>query len=302
MTDISENGWPVLTRSQLHWFTAAGQRFAAGNADVGVLAGYLITQFDAHVERIHGNVLDDWSWASRPVRGQTTGFSNHASATAWDLNATKHPRGVRGTFTATQISAVRKILAKIVDSHGHRIFRWGNDYTTATVDAMHFEINATRAQVAQARLKLEDEMPLTNADADLVAKRLLATTVELSAASASAMSADGVSHKAGDKVSMSYIWQWGGAGLFRALSEIRALEARNAALTAVVGAMAANANLDASAIESAARAGAQAALAEQGLDTDPVVTDPDIIDLDDAEPSDPAQSAVGQPVPDRAGA
>ena len=268
MTAFSENGWPVLTRSKLHWFTAAGDKFAAPNADVAYLAAYLINEFNDTVEPIDGKVLDDWSWASRPVRGQSTGYSNHASATAWDLNALKHPRGVKGTFTKAQIAAVRKILNKVVDNHGHKIFRWGNDYVNATVDAMHFEINATRTQVARARTKLEDEMPLTNADADLVAKRLLATTVELTAASAAAMNDGSRTRKPGDQVSLSYIWQWGGPGLFRALSEIRALEAQNAALTAVVSAMAGGANLDAEAIQAAAKAGADAALAESNLPAD----------------------------------
>lgn len=265
MTAYSENGWPVLTRSKLHWFTAAGDKFASPNADVAYLAAYLIDQFNDTVEPIDGKVLDDWSWASRPVRGQSTGYSNHASATAWDLNALKHPRGVKGTFTKSQIAAVRKILNKIVDDHGHKIFRWGNDYVNATIDAMHFEINATRAQVARARTKLEDEMPLTNADADLVAKRLLSTTIELTAASAAAMNGDGHGRKAGDEVSLSYIWQWGGPGLFRALNEIRALEAQNAALTAVVSAMAGNTTLDAEAIQAAAKAGADEALAKSSV-------------------------------------
>jgi hypothetical protein len=264
VTDLSQNGWPVLTRSELVWFSAAGGRFAAANADVAYLADYLITQFNAHVEKIDGKVLDDWSWASRPIRGKTTGYSNHASATAWDLNATKHPRGVHGTFTSAQIRAVRKILAKIVDNQGRQIFRWGNDYQSAPIDSMHFEINANRTQVAHAQALLEDDMPLSNADADLVAKRLLSHTVELTAASAAALSSDGTSHKAGDKVSLSFIWQWGGPGLFRVLGEIRALEAENAALNAVVSTLSAGGNLDADTIQAAAKAGAKAALAEAG--------------------------------------
>ena len=157
MTEHSQNGWPVLTPSQLTWFTAAKGRFAAASADVAYVADYLITRFDAEVEPIAGKVLDDWSYAVRKVRDSASTISNHASATAWDLNATKHPRGVRGTFSAAKISAVRRILADIVDDKGHRIFRWGNDYVNAPIDAMHFEINGTRAQVAQARTNLEDD-------------------------------------------------------------------------------------------------------------------------------------------------
>jgi D-alanyl-D-alanine carboxypeptidase len=158
MPDLSQNGWPVLDRSELVWFTAAGERFAAADANVAYVAKYLITRFNAEVEPIAGSVLDDWSYADRPVTGSTTTFSNHASATAWDLNALKHPRGAKGTYSSAEVAAVRKILAAVVDDAGDHVFRWGNDYTKAVIDSMHFEINVTRAQVAQARARLENEM------------------------------------------------------------------------------------------------------------------------------------------------
>ena len=41
-------------------------------------------RFHREVERIDRGIRDDWGWAYRPVRGQQTGFSNHASATAID--------------------------------------------------------------------------------------------------------------------------------------------------------------------------------------------------------------------------
>lgn len=151
MASLSQNSWRVRDRDELVWFTAAGARFAAANDDVAYLAAYVINQFDATVERIHGPVLDDWSWAVRPVRGKTTGYSNHASATAWDLNATKHPRGVHGTYSAAQKAAVHSILNRVVDAKGNRIFRWGEEYVApSTVDGMHFEINASASQVASA--------------------------------------------------------------------------------------------------------------------------------------------------------
>lgn len=146
----SENGWPVLDATELTWFTAAHERFAAANADAAFLAQRLINRFTVEVEPLAGPVRDDWSWADRPVRGRTTGFSNHASACAWDLNATKHPRGVHGTFTAAQIKAVRAILADIRDGTGRMVFRWGNDYTHAPIDAMHFEIVVPPADLAGA--------------------------------------------------------------------------------------------------------------------------------------------------------
>lgn len=179
MAEHSQNGWPVLSSDGLTWFSAAGGRFAAANADVAYLAKYLIECFDEEVENIEGKVLDDWSWADRLVRGSTSVISNHASATAWDLNALKHPRGVEGTFSASKIKKVHAIMARVTDGRGHKIFRWGNDFVNATIDAMHFEINASKAQVKRARTvlekKLEDEddmkwtdrVKLTAADAKI---------------------------------------------------------------------------------------------------------------------------------------
>src|SRR5690606_27057234 len=81
--------------------------------------------------------LDDWGYAERPIRGSSV-ISNHASGTAIDLNATKHPLGASGTFTSTQVTRIREILA-VTRNH----VRWGGDYT-GRKDEMHFEINDGR--------------------------------------------------------------------------------------------------------------------------------------------------------------
>ncbi|WP_460021795.1 M15 family metallopeptidase, partial [Kineosporia succinea] len=158
----SYNGWTVRDRGQLIWFTAAGGSFAAANRDVAVIGEYLITRFDREVEKVHGPVLDDWSYAVRNVRGSTTSISCHASATAWDLNALRHVRGKRGTFTAKQVRALRRILADITDDRGDRVIRWGGDFSTV-VDDMHFEVVAGERSVRQAadkirRLTQEDDV------------------------------------------------------------------------------------------------------------------------------------------------
>jgi len=89
------------------------------------------------------------------VRGSDTQVSNHASATAIDLNALKHPRGVRNTFSKGQVAAIRRILASY-----DGVIRWGGDYST-TVDDMHFEINASKARVRAVADDLREEMKLT---------------------------------------------------------------------------------------------------------------------------------------------
>jgi hypothetical protein len=165
VTTYSQNGWvAVKNTSTLTRFTAAGVGFWAANDDAAVLAQYLITRFDDEVETVKGKVLDDWSWAYRAVTGGAA-LSNHASATAWDLNALKHPRGVKGTYTTAQIAAVRRILADITDDAGRPIFRWGNDYVNATIDSMHFEINTNAARAKQGATKIkEQDMPLSKDD------------------------------------------------------------------------------------------------------------------------------------------
>jgi hypothetical protein len=146
----SQNGWPVL-ESAPPAVTIPGTdvRITIRPGDVATVLSYLAARFHAEVEQLDRGQRDDWGWAYRPIRGQTSGFSNHASATAIDLNATRHPRGVRGTFTAAQQAAVRRILADLRDpANGRPVVRWGEDYT-GTVDGMHFEINADARAVAR---------------------------------------------------------------------------------------------------------------------------------------------------------
>jgi hypothetical protein len=307
MTQHSQNGWPVLTSGQLKFFNAAGGRFAAANSDVAYVAQYLITRFDSEVEKIHGKVLDDWSWNSRKVRGSATVVSNHASATAWDLNATKHPRGVRGTFSAAKLAAVHKILSGIVDSKGHKIFRWGNDYVNATIDSMHFEINANATQVKQARARLvalkeeaedmkwTDKVALTAVDAVIWGKK-----------------ANGQPFKQGDLVTFSDMVRYPTLArksekelqAFAAASAKRdaAIAAQLTALTKAVAALAAGSAVDVSQAFTDGMSNLQAEVAK--IDTssaDAIAADTDSINADttssdsastDPTPTDPASTAT----------
>jgi len=108
----------------------------------GFLLTHLALWFHEVIEPLDGKVLDDWGWASRPIRGSTT-ISNHASGTAVDLNATRHPMGVPtlDTFTAEQVAKIHRRLG----FYGNAI-RWGGDYHNRP-DAMHFELDKDRAAV-----------------------------------------------------------------------------------------------------------------------------------------------------------
>lgn len=196
---LSQNGWPAqASPAGTSTFTAGGVSFRAANPDVAVCAGELITRYVAEVEPIKGPVLDDWSWAERVIRGSESGtITNHASMTAWDLNALKYPQGTDNMPDA-KIALVHRILATIVTPDGRRVFRWGGDYVNAKLDQMHYEIVVSKADVADA--------------ANLIRKRHteveLTDTIILSPAAAEAL---GAPNKAGGKVTVQSVLMWGGA-------------------------------------------------------------------------------------------
>lgn len=140
MALTSSNGWPVIdTATGTTQFAAGGRTWRAANATVAAVARYFLERYATEVEPITGGTLDDWSWAVRNVRDSTTTVSNHASATAWDVNALDHVRGKAGTFTPAQLAALRSLLEDFP------VIRWGGDYVNAPVDAMHFELNVVPA-------------------------------------------------------------------------------------------------------------------------------------------------------------
>lgn len=157
----SQNGWPAYARGNhpdLVVIPHVAGRVRGG--DVATILTHLVLAFDRHVEPLAeaaGQPEDDWGWASRPIIGNPNDLSNHASGTALDLNAPRHPLGKRGTFTAGQVARLRSVLAVY-----EGVVRWGGDYS-GRADEMHFEINAKPARVAQIAAKLrnqkEDDMP-----------------------------------------------------------------------------------------------------------------------------------------------
>jgi hypothetical protein len=72
-------------------------------------------------------------------------LSNHASGTAIDLNATKHPLGKIGTFDAAKVPMIRALAKK----YG---LTWGGDWTRK--DEMHFEIALSPEKVRALITKL----------------------------------------------------------------------------------------------------------------------------------------------------
>jgi hypothetical protein len=85
-----------------------------------------------------------WGFAFRAIRGQTSGYSNHASGTGMDLNAPLHVLGAYGTVPR----AKRAAISAKARSLG---LRWGGDYS-GRKDEMHFEVVESREQV-RARVR-----------------------------------------------------------------------------------------------------------------------------------------------------
>jgi len=142
MTKRCANGWPALaaTSTLLHTWIVNGpsgqSKFRTRNGSCGFVLAHNALWFDGKVEGLVEDVLDDWSYAYRPIRGFDEGgvLSNHAGY-AVDLNATDHPLGVptRETFTPAEVRLIMRRMEFYDD-----VIEWGGNWRRA--DAMHFEI------------------------------------------------------------------------------------------------------------------------------------------------------------------
>lgn len=153
----SQNGYVANDRSRIETITIPGtsRRIALRRGAPGQLLAHFAAWFDKNIESVDGGQLDDWGYAERPIRGSRNTLSNHASGTAIDINAPRHPLGRRGTFTPGQASRIR---AKLKEYDG--AIRWGGDYKNRA-DEMHFEIMASPERCASIlkRLNVEAETP-----------------------------------------------------------------------------------------------------------------------------------------------
>lgn len=151
----SYNGWTASPDP--HTFGGLDDREVAGApgvkcapgvraGDVAVVLFYVAEQFHKYVEPLVPGTC--WGFNYRPDANNPHVLSCHASATAIDLNAPKHPNGVRGTFTPAQVAMIRTILAAC-----EGVVHWGGDFV-GTDDEMHFEIFGDAAHVAAVARKL----------------------------------------------------------------------------------------------------------------------------------------------------
>jgi len=75
------------------------------------------------------------SFAPRFIRGSTVTLSNHAWATAFDVNVAWNPLGAQPALLH-KIGSVRA-LVPLANAHG---FYWGGHFQTRP-DGMHFELS-----------------------------------------------------------------------------------------------------------------------------------------------------------------
>jgi hypothetical protein len=149
----SYNGWPASTDPAAIGIThldmpGRPNAFPPGvkGGDVATVLGYVALQLHKRVEPMGDGC---WGYSYRKNRNANN-LSCHASGTAIDYNAPKHPNGKHGTWTAAQAAEVRRILAECGG-----VVKWGEDFH-GTVDGMHFEIHGTPAQVAAVAVRLRD--------------------------------------------------------------------------------------------------------------------------------------------------
>ncbi|MFB6726798.1 M15 family metallopeptidase [Kribbella sp. NPDC056345] len=145
----SQNGWSAndIRVTSVQTIPGTTRKVRLRTGDAGYLLTHFAAWFDKHVESIDSGQLDDWGYAERPIKGGVQ-LSNHASGTALDLNALRHPLAKRGTFTKAQYAAIRAQL-KVYEG----ALRHGIDYVKRA-DEMHVEINASAAKVAAVARKL----------------------------------------------------------------------------------------------------------------------------------------------------
>lgn len=105
------------------------------------VALYLSALWDQEIERLVQS-LGLWGYGFRNIRGSETDLSNHASATAWDLMAVRHPLGAR-TLSAAQLATLRRH-----EDYVDGVVRFGAFYS-GRLDEMHEEINRPEAAVSR---------------------------------------------------------------------------------------------------------------------------------------------------------
>ncbi|MFT4296537.1 MAG: peptidoglycan-binding protein [Micropruina sp.] len=146
----SQNGWPVQDTKAKLWPHPEVGPILGG--PVWVVMAAFLRRYQAEIETIGRS---SGCYNRRRIAGSTK-WSNHASATAVDLNWNLHPAGAQHTgYSARQITDLTALLAEFP------VLRWGGP---AFNDPMHYEIRpgVTRAQVKKLATTLLQKQLLTH--------------------------------------------------------------------------------------------------------------------------------------------
>ncbi|WP_299038474.1 peptidoglycan-binding protein [uncultured Pseudokineococcus sp.] len=155
---LSQNGWPALEPSAIGRYSIPGGKITVRKGDVALVL--------VHVAEVVHSVEPllwpgCWGYAERTIKLGSS-LSNHASGTAIDLSAPRHPLGRRGTWSTTEVAGIRAMLEQL-----DGVVRWGEDYRRRA-DGMHFEIVGSASAVARVADRLRKPPRPETALGDLV--------------------------------------------------------------------------------------------------------------------------------------
>lgn len=154
-TQYSQNGWPASVNKDVigvkNFDVPGTQRhFSCAQAVAPILINFA-AEYHKQIQPIDVGIYDDWGYNFAVIPNQSD-YSNHASGTAIDINATLHPWKKTGTFSLVKLVKLHLLVRK----YG---IRWGGDYQHGWKDEMHFEIVETPVQVRARIASMKLPMP-----------------------------------------------------------------------------------------------------------------------------------------------
>jgi D-alanyl-D-alanine carboxypeptidase len=155
MTLLSQNGWPASANKDAigvknFQVPGANRHFSCAQAVAPILIAFA-AEFHKSIEPIDVGTYDDWGYNFAVIPNQTD-YSNHASGTAIDIDATLHPWKRTGTFNLIKLVKLRLLVRK----YG---IRFGGDYAHGWVDPMHYEITESAVMVRDRIKAMKLPMP-----------------------------------------------------------------------------------------------------------------------------------------------
>lgn len=157
---VVENGDPGLIFTHIPGTDFVQYLGGIKGADLNTIAMYWGARWHAEVEPIlpPAQVTGQWGHEKRDIRGSATQWSNHASGTAWDTNAAKHPLGTR-TLSSKQLATLAQMVTALRGAVRSGAFYSGR------VDEMHCEQVGSSQLVSEvASLIRAGQLPNTHPD------------------------------------------------------------------------------------------------------------------------------------------